>query len=269
MRSVKIRSEFVGNFIRAVFPRFDNSGGALVVRDQTVIVVHGDLVNFFLRLFKEGFLGGGDQRVANSNRCTGNGRILIALCLDGVKRYGRNGYTVNGDQFIHDLAEFAFFNNKINLRLERKGRIRAIYKAEILRDRIVKDDSADRCDDLGALGAVLCFLAYTDLGGRVHTERALLICHHCLIFISVDLIGFIDGEFGSKPVIHIGAKELRIRIFTVNSCLYILKRDFLCSFLILKELRLTRLALFNHGKVIRTDNHILRRNGNGFTVRRL
>ena len=73
--------------------------------------------------------------------------MLIALSLNIIKHFRRNGCAVDTDTLVNDLAEIALLNEEVDLKLEHAVYILGVTlnKAEILRNRIVEDDLTESC----------------------------------------------------------------------------------------------------------------------------
>ena len=74
-----------------------------------------------------------------------------------IKSNGSNGNTVSCNKLINDLAKLLFLNNKADFKLKFIFRNRAINKAQILRNRVIKDYSADCGYNNSAASAAVFF----------------------------------------------------------------------------------------------------------------
>ena len=94
---------------------------------------------------------------------------------------------MNLDALVNDLAELLLAHEEINLQLEAVLRIGAIDKAEILRDRAVKDHSAHGGIDqaIYLLAVHHGLAAHFDLG--VQADHLGVICHDSLVKIAEHL----------------------------------------------------------------------------------
>ena len=232
MGAVKVTGQLVGYLVGAVLPSLDNGGRTLLVGNQAVVVVGGNLVHPLLGLVQVLLLLLRDQGVHNGYGGAGNGGILIALRLQSVQHLGCHGNAVHANALLDDLAQLLLLYNKADLRYKLILRIGTIHKTQVLRHRGVKDHTTD-----GRLNQVLVhfpvhFLGEADQALGVQAQRAFLVGHHGLVLISVNIIAGIFVALG--VFLHRGA---------------------------------ARLAALNHGQVIGTDHHILGRHGYRLTVR--
>ena len=81
--------------------------------------------------------------------------------LDGVEHLGGNVEAVYADTLVNDLAKLLLAAGEHDLKIKLLGRIRAVNKAEVLRDALVEDQTArSRVYDSGLASCRL--LPWTD-----------------------------------------------------------------------------------------------------------
>ena len=88
------------------------------------------------------------------------------------------------DRTVNDLTELIFGNHEVDLEIKLVGFI-AFDKMQILRNRLIEDESAEGCFNNGALfGAVLKRFGASDANRRMKSELADGVCHHGFVEIA-------------------------------------------------------------------------------------
>ena len=218
--AVKVFLEGIGYIVSSLFPDTKNFFVTLLVWTKTHHKLITNNINFLLCLGNNRLLLGRNNCVTNGNGNSTLCRILIALCLNVVKNNACSYRTVNFDTFINNLLKTRFTNEEVNLKLESVFGDTSVDKAEILRNRIVKDNLTDCCVYNTGFDFSVNFKLTANLDFWVKLNDACLISHHNFINITEYL------SFASLTVLI--------------KC-----------------------------KVVRTEDHILCRNCNRLTVRRL
>ena len=184
---VKIRGQLRRNLLRAILPYLDHMAGALCIRDKAALEVCIDLIDLLLRLGEEFRLLRRNGRIADRDGDAALRGIFIALRLDTVEHFGGDCRAVHLDALVDDLAKHLFIDQEFNLQLEGVLRIAAVYKAEILRDRIVENHAAQRgLIELSALLAV-DFAGHTNFDFGMQANGTHVIGHNRLIDVAETL----------------------------------------------------------------------------------
>ena len=168
------------------------------------------------------------------------------------------------DAAVDDLAELLLADLEADLKVEHVLGIGTIHVAEILRDGLVVDDTADGRLDCAVqcLAVDLARNAHQDR--RVQTDIAVVVGHDGLVRVAVDLERLIARELA---VLGLGLLLRGDKIICVDDLI-----DWQVGIAGVGHEHLLGallgLAEADVGQVVRAEDHILRRHGDGMTVLR-
>ena len=177
----------LGDLIGGSLPDGDGLVVALVIRDQTTVEQLADLGDLLIGLGDQFLLLGRDHSVAHSHGDSGQGGVLVALCLDGIQHLSTLAGAVAGHAAGDDLGQGLFGHAEADLVLQPVLGIGTIHIAQILGNGIVEDDAASGgIHQTGALHAVNGHGA-AHLDGCVQGDDVLCVSHQSLILIAEHL----------------------------------------------------------------------------------
>ena len=253
-----------GDVLRGFFPLGHGQTVALVLGDEAALILLLDGDDLLLRGGDEGLLLLRDGHVRDGDRDGADGGVLIAKGLDVIEHLGRNGEAVLIDAAVDDLAELLLADLEADLKVEHVLGIGTIHVAEILRDGLVVDDTADGRLDCAVqcLAVDLARNAHQDR--RVQTDIAVVVGHDGLVRVAVDLERLIARELA---VLGLGLLLRGDKIICVDD---LIDWQFGIAGVGHEHLlgALLGLAEADVGQVVRAEDHILRRHGDGMTVLR-
>ena len=175
------------DLIGGLLPDIDGLVVTLVIRDQTTVEQLADLGDLLIGLGNQFLLLGRDHSVAHSHGDSGQGGVLIALCLDGIQHLGTLAGAVAGHAAGDDLGQGLFGHAEADLVLQPVLGIGTIHIAQVLGNGIVEDDAAGGgIHQTGALHAVNGHGA-AHLDGRVQGDDVLGVSHQNLVLITEHL----------------------------------------------------------------------------------
>ena len=242
----------------------DNEAIALVVRKETALVLAVDLDCLLLGLFDECVLLLRDGHIGDGDGDGALRGVLVAEGLDAIEHLGGDGEAVTADALVDDDAEFLLADEEADLKVEQMRGIAAVHEAEVLRDRLVEDQAADRRRDDAVLHHAVDLLAVAHADGRMQADAA----------VSIGRDGLIDAGIGMQRQIGRGALLLILGLLdrgfhkvAVDELVHgkvkvarIGHKDLLRTLLLL--------AKTDIGQVVGTEDHILRRHGDRLAVLR-
>ena len=202
---VETFEQILGELLIRLLPGLDNLFVAALIGRETAAEVLADLLHARLRLRDEFLLRRRNRHVGNRNRHAGNRRVLVADRLDVVQHFRRAGEAVHVDDLLENLLALLLLDEEVNLGLQRILRLRAIHKAEILRDDFIEENASGRAVlHFREHGAVRHLLREADL--NLGLERNLVVRvgeqrlvrtleEHSLALCAVALLGqVVDAE---------------------------------------------------------------------------
>ena len=205
------------NVVGRILPNLDNAVIAFVLGEQTSAEATGDLFNVLLCLSEDLLFEFGNRHIENRDGDCSESGVFITVFLDRVKNLSGNGRTVLFDRAVNDLTELLLLGREVNFKLQEVFGLGSVYESEVLRNRSVEDQAAERSVDDTGVNDTVDLLGDTNLDGSVQAEQAVGVSHHCFVEVT------------------------EVSTFT-------------------------KLACAVDGEVVGTEYHVLRRNGNGFTV---
>ena len=185
--SVQIILELVGNVVGRLFPDRQNLFVSFLIGTQTHVELFADRVDVLFGLGDDLLLLGRDIRVTDRDGDRPAGGVLVALCLHVVQHDSGDLGAVHADAGVDDLAQLLFADEEVDLKLEDILLDRSVDKAEILRDRTVEDDLADRGFDDAALELAVDLHLASDLDLAVQGHDVGLVRHQRLVDVLEDL----------------------------------------------------------------------------------
>ena len=196
-----------------------------------------DLADLLFRLGYDILLLIGDSHIVDRDRDSRLGRIFVAHLLDRVKDLGGLSRVIVLRALIDYLAEFLLRNDEGDLKGKLVAGLRAIDESEVLRQRLIVDKSSE--GDRLRSGYDALFAVLTDLDTDKFGS-----------FDTADLLRVSHGDRSMKPYLMLLVSHDRL----VEVAEYA-----------------TGAGLFglHYRKIVRAEDHILCRNGNGVTVDRL
>ena len=160
---------------------------AFGVGKETVFILVGNQVDALVCLIEDLLLLRRDRRVADGDRNAGKRGVFIALGLNLVEHFARLRGAVDLDALFNDLAELLFADQERNFKLKPVFGLRAVDEAEVLRDRAVEDDLADRRIHKAFTHLAVDFKAAADLDLRVHLDGLRVVGHDRFVDVLKDL----------------------------------------------------------------------------------
>ena len=225
IESLEVLFKLGSNLFCAVLPCLYNIFGALVVGDETSLIILCYLCNLFFSLLKQFFLLRRNCRIANGNRYAASCGILVALSLDFIKDIGCNGCAVNLYAAVDNLTEHLLVDKHVNLGSEKIVGIASVNESEILRNGSIKDNLAESCGCKAGYALAVNLLGHTNSDVYMKTDIALIISHHCLVNAAEGLIYimffavFVDEFLRSSGLIGIIGVIIGILgVIIVNDC---------------------------------------------------
>ena len=106
---------------------------------------------------------------------------MITLRLDAVEHFARLARTQHFKALSHDLAELRLADDLVNLVLQFVFRLAPVKVAEVLRDRLIKDDAAGARLDETCLAFPVHFAGHADMNRRLNLDVVRVIRQECFI----------------------------------------------------------------------------------------
>ena len=177
----------LGDLIGGSLPDVDGLGVALVLGDQAAVEQLADLRDLLVGVGDQLVLLGRDDSVTDSDGDSGQRRVLVALCLDGVQHLCTLAAAVAGHAAGDDVGQGLLGHAEADLVLQPVLRVGAVDIAQILRHGVVEDDAADGgVYQTGTLHAVDDHGA-AHLDGCVQGDDVLSVSHQSLVLIAEHL----------------------------------------------------------------------------------
>ena len=254
----------VGDVRGGLFPLLNHQTVALVVGDIALTVEVLDLHDLLLRGMHHLVLDAGNHHVRDGHGDSTLGGILVAQSLDAVQHLGGDGEAVAADALVDDLAQLLLADKEADLQIELMAGDGAVNEAQILRDRLVVDQTADGGVDDAVAHLAVDLLAVAHPDRRVQTHGA----------GSVGGNGLVDGgiivngaELGNGLARGLGGLVGGDELVRVHDLV-----DGEVGIAGVGDehgLRaLLGLAQTGVGQIVRAKDHILRRHGDGLAVLR-
>jgi hypothetical protein len=140
-----------------------------------------DLVHLAVGFLEIALLHLRDDHVGNTDGDRSTGGILESLGLDEIEHLGRSVGSVDLDAFVDDDAKFLLAHHEIHFIVEGGLRVGAIHIAQVLRNGLVEDDfSGGGLDDPGLQRAIE-FLLHTHTDAGMQGDNRIGIGHQCLV----------------------------------------------------------------------------------------
>ena len=159
-----------------VLPGLYNLFVTLFLGNQTTLIVTGNLIYGILCLFDQLRLLRRHGHVGNGYGHSRTGGILVSHRLDIVQYLCGSGGSVGIDNLLQDLLQTLLAYVEINFQYQLIARNRTVYEAQILRQNLVKEETAQgRFYDTGHLGSVSQGSGYADLDSGLQTDDFILI----------------------------------------------------------------------------------------------
>ena len=223
--------QFSGHFFGGVIPNLNHLIISFRIGNQTTFKVFSYFFNFLFGFVQNFCFFRRDNHIRNRNRNRASCRIFIPLRFNFIQNIRRLRNAMYADTFVNNLSKRFLRYNKVHFIVKRMFRIRPVNKAQILRNRRVKDDAANRGYNHFLNGFPVNLLCYTHFDRGMHADYAGIISHQRLVRIFKDLTGLQHFAVFIK----------------LPSALFI--------------------VAYNR-QIVRTQNHILSRNRNRFSVLR-
>ena len=204
---------------------------------------------------------GRDGHVGDGDGDGGQGGVVVAGGLDGVRHLGGHGKAVLVDGAVHDLAQLLLAAGEGDLVVAHVGRVRAVHEAQVLGDVLVEDDAAGGGLHHGGVLHAVHGQGPAHQDGAVGPDDVLVVGHQGLFLAGVDphrpvgglLLVLGQGRVGGLEGVgvHLGlGGEVRVA--------GIVAPDGLGA--------LFRLAHAVHGQVVGAQHHVLGGDGDGAAV---
>ena len=256
--------ERIGDFLGGLFPLGDNEAVALIVGDEAALVLALYLDDLVFGLVDELGLRARDGHIRDGYGDRALGGVLVAHRLDAVEHLGRDGEAVLLDAAVDDIAQLLLADLEADLMVKGVLGVGAVNVAEILGDGLVEDYAADGGDDgLLDLDAVHG-LGNSQADRRMQPDAAVVVGHDGLGGIAVHKSGLI------------GDKLLPVALELLILGIYIVAGDDAAGLIpavagiVDNEVfrALLGRADAHHRQIVRAEDHVLRRHGDGVAVLR-
>ena len=159
-----------------ILPGFNNFLITLFLGNQTTLVVTCNLIYGILCLLDQLRLLRRHGHIGNGYGHSRTGGILVSHRLDIVQYLCGSGGSVGIDNLLQNLLQTLLAYVEINLQYQLIARNSTIYKAQILRQNLVEEETAQRgLYDTGHLSSVSQGSGYADLDSGLQTDDFILI----------------------------------------------------------------------------------------------
>ena len=189
---IQVVFQGVRYFVSGFVPGFDDHLITLIIGNQTSAVLLGNLFDLLIGFFHQFLFLRRNDCVTNCNSDSAASRIFKALCLNSVQHFRCGSGAMHPDTFFNNLTQLLFADQKLDFQLEHILRLAAVNITQILRNRIIENDSTHGRFNQLRVSFAVDYFRFANFNFRVQTNDAFVIGHHRLFHAgkSFSLAGF-------------------------------------------------------------------------------